>query len=283
MADENDRSSFPPIDPSRPAIVSETHIPSYDRATLFGLLAGFALIIAAIVLGGTPFSFLNIPSVLIVIGGTLAVTTICFSLEEMRRAFQIAGKAVLYHSHDPRRVAMRLLHLSEQSRRHGILALQTALIGMRGEPFLSRALGMVVDGLPGEEVESILRNDMMATVQRHRKAASILRKAAEIAPAMGLIGTLIGLVQMLGNLDDPSTIGPSMAVALLTTLYGAVLSTMVFSPLASKLERNTSEEMLICQLNLLGAMSISRQENPRRLEMLLNSILPPAQRVEYFD
>lgn len=262
---------------------SEARPPSYDRATLFGLFAGFALIALAIILGGAPFSFINMPSVLIVIGGTLAVTTICFSLGEMGRTFQIAGKAVLYHSHDPERVAVRLLSLSEQSRRHGILALQTALSGMRGEPFLSRALGMVVDGLPGEEVESIMRNDMMATLQRHRKAASILRKAAEIAPAMGLIGTLIGLVQMLSNLHDPSTIGPSMAVALLTTLYGAILSTMVFSPLASKLERNTNEEMLICQLNLLGTISIGRKENPRRLEMLLNSILPPSQRVECFD
>ncbi len=270
-------------DPSRPGMRLDGRVPSYDRATLFGLVIGFLLLVAAVVIGGAPLSFINIPSILIVVGGTLAVTTMCFSLEEMRRTFQIAGKAMLQHHHDPNQAALRLLHLSEQSRRHGILALQNALIGMRNQPFLSRALEMVVDGIPGEEIESMLRNDMLAMAQRHRGAASILRKAAEIAPAMGLIGTLIGLVQMLGNLDDPSTIGPSMAVALLTTLYGAVLSNMVFSPLASKLERNTNEEIMICQLNLMGALSISRQENPRRLEMLLNSVLPPAQRVEYFD
>ncbi|MCW8835765.1 MAG: MotA/TolQ/ExbB proton channel family protein, partial [Rhodospirillales bacterium] len=136
---------------------------------------------------------------------------------------------------------------------------------------------------PGEEVEAIMRQDMHATIQRHSKSTNVLRKAAEFAPAMGLIGTLIGLVQMLGNLDDPSTIGPSMAVALLTTFYGAVLANMVFMPLASKLERNSGEEALVNNVFLLGATSIGRQENPRRLEMLLNSLLPPTKRVRYFD
>jgi chemotaxis protein MotA len=110
-----------------------------------------------------------------------------------------------------------------------------------------------------------------------------MKKAGDIAPAMGLIGTLIGLVQMLGNLDDPSSIGPSMAVALLTTFYGAVLANMVFMPLAAKLERNSGEEELLNSVYMVGAVSIGRQENPRRLEMLINSILPPSKRVSYFD
>ena len=142
---------------------------------------------------------------------------------------------------------------------------------------------LVVDGTQGEEVESIMRRDLNATLQRHRKGASILRKAAEFAPAMGLIGTLIGLVQMLGSLDDPSTIGPAMAVALLTTFYGAVLANMVFSPMASKLERNSTEEGTINTVYMMGASSIGRQENPRRLEMLLNCTLPPTKRIKYFD
>ena len=100
---------------------------------------------------------------------------------------------------------------------------------------------------------------------------------------MGLIGTLVGLVQMLGNLDDPSSIGPAMAVALLTTFYGAILATMVFNPLASKLERNSDAEAMVNQIYAIGATSISRQENPRRLEMMLNTILPPVKRVNYFD
>ncbi len=116
-----------------------------------------------------------------------------------------------------------------------------------------------------------------------KKSAGVFRKAAEVSPAMGLIGTLVGLVQMLGNLEDPSSIGPSMAVALLTTFYGAILAHMVFSPLASKLERNSDEEALVQNFYLLGAASIVRQENPRRLEMVLNALLPPASRLRYFD
>jgi chemotaxis protein MotA len=144
-------------------------------------------------------------------------------------------------------------------------------------------MSMVVDGTPGEDVETIMRRDLHATHQRHLGAASVLRKAAEFAPAMGLIGTLIGLVQMLGNLEDPATIGPSMAVALLTTFYGAVLANMVFSPMASKLERNSAEETTVNTVYLMGTASMGRQENPRRLEMLINSILPPTKRVQYFD
>jgi chemotaxis protein MotA len=110
-----------------------------------------------------------------------------------------------------------------------------------------------------------------------------LRKAADISPAMGLIGTLIGLVQMLSNLEDPSSIGPSMAIALLTTFYGAILSNMLFAPLAAKLERNSAEEALAAEMVLLGTTSISRQENPRRLETSVNALLPPAKRVWFFE
>ena len=141
----------------------------------------------------------------------------------------------------------------------------------------------MVDGLPAEEVERILTQDNQATFERHLRSAGVLRRAGEVAPAMGLIGTLIGLVQMLGNLDDPSSIGPAMAVALLTTFYGAVLANMVFTPLATKLERNAQVESVVRQIYTIGAASISRQENPRRLEMMLNTILAPRQRVTYFD
>ena len=142
---------------------------------------------------------------------------------------------------------------------------------------------MVVDGSKSDEIERVMTRKVNAMAVRHAKAAGVLRKAADVSPAMGLIGTLVGLVQMLGQLDDPSTIGPSMAVALLTTFYGAVLSNMVFSPLASKLERNSDEEMLLNNIYVTGVTSIGRQENPRRLEMLVNTLLSPADRVQHFD
>lgn len=254
-----------------------------DAATVIGLVCGFGLIGVAILLGGHPGSFVNIPGVLIVIGGTFAVTTMCFSISEMMGTAQILAKTVLYTGRDPAAAAIRVLRVAEIARRQGVLSLQSVTDSLASEPFLQKGISMVIDGTPGEEVEMILHRDIQATVQRHQKSAGVLRKAAEYSPAMGLIGTLIGLVQMLGSLDDPSAIGPSMAVALLTTFYGAVLANMVFSPLAAKLERNSAEETLVSNIFAMGVTSIGRQENPRRLEMLLNSVLPPAKRIQYFD
>jgi chemotaxis protein MotA len=254
-----------------------------DAATVLGLGGGLLLIVIAMLWGGSVTAFFDIPAILIVGGGTAAVTTTCFSLPEMARTVAVVGKAVVHTSRDPGEVALRMIMLSEQARKQGILTLQNQFDSLADQPFLQKALGMVVDATPHEEVEAILRRDIQATLARHHKAANVLRKAAEVSPAMGLIGTLIGLVQMLRNLDDPTTIGPSMAVALLTTFYGAVLSNMVFAPLAAKLERNSIEEGLVNQVYIMGVVSISRQENPRRLEMLLNSILPPSKRVQYFD
>ncbi|MFC1673421.1 motility protein A [Pseudomonadota bacterium] len=254
-----------------------------DIATLIGLIGGFGLVIAAILTGSGPETFVNLPSVMIVIGGTLCITTMCFSVSDMMRTVKVIMKTISHTSRDPAEAAVQVLQIAELARRQGVLSLQGVLSQLEDEPLLYKGMTMVVDGTPGEEVEAILRKDMMSTVQRHHASASVLKKAAEFSPAMGLIGTLIGLVQMLGNLEDPSSIGPAMAVALLTTFYGAVLANMVFSPMASKLERNSGEEAMVNNIYVMGASSIGRQENPRRLEMMLNSVLPPAQRIEYFD
>ena len=256
---------------------------SLDLATIVGLVSVFGLVATAIYLGGDVKSFFNPPSILIVLGGTLAIVTVCYSLAEVGRTGRIVAKTLTQNVRDPSEAATQVLQIADLARKKGVLSLQEVLASIRSEPFLYKGVMMVVDGTPGREVELIMRRDMSATGQRHVKSTGVLRKAAEFAPAMGLIGTLIGLVQMLGNLQDPSTIGPAMAVALLTTFYGAVLANMVFMPLASKLERNSAEEMLIYNLYTMGATSIGRQENPRRLEMLLNSGLPPAKRVKYFD
>lgn len=268
---------------SRAGIVGSRPRPGLDTATVVGLACGFGLIAAAVLLGGQPASFVNLPGLLIVLGGTFAVTAMCFSAGEVTRTAAVLSKAFFRSGRDPSDAAVHVLRVAEMARRQGVLSLQGLLDPLKGEPFLCKGISMVVDGTPGEEVETIMRRDMQATLQRHTKSANVLRKAAEFAPAMGLIGTLIGLVQMLGSLGDPSTIGPSMAVALLTTFYGAVLANMVFSPLAAKLERNSAEEMLVSSIYAMAVASIGRQENPRRLEMLLNSVLPPAKRVQYFD
>lgn len=254
-----------------------------DLATLVGISGAFLLIFTAIYLGGTPGAFINIPSIFIVVGGTVGVTTACFSLQDMSTAVRIVAQTVFHRSRDPSGAAIHVLQLAQIARYRGALSLQPHIVGLEPQRLLYRGLTMVVDGTPGDEIERIMQQELQSTAQRHARSVSVLRRAAEISPAMGLIGTLVGLIQMLGNLEDPSTIGPAMAVALLTTFYGAILANMVFTPLASKLEQNSSEETLINRLYVMASASIGRQENPRRLEMLLNTILPPGHRVEYFN
>ena len=277
MSDTSEDSAAP-VNISAPAAKI-----SIDFATILGLISGFALIAAALYMGGTPMAFIDIPSFIIVVGGTFAVTTICFSLSEVLRAQSLLNKTLFHSARDPSVAAVQVMGLAEAARKHGVLALQNVIPKLSREPFLKKGLAMVVDGMPGEEVERLMRHEIQSMVSRHHKSANIYRKAAEVSPAMGLIGTLIGLVQMLGNLDDPKSIGPAMAVALLTTFYGAVLSNMVFMPLAAKLDRNSREEALLKSIYLMASTSIGRQENPRRLEMLINSLLPPSKRIRYFD
>ncbi len=257
--------------------------PAVDLATVVGLACGLGLIAIAIVVGGSPRAFVNGPSLLIVLGGTFSAVTICFSLADVVASLRLASQAVFLSVRDSRDAALHVLELADTARRFGVLRLQRSLPELARHPFLHKGVSLAVDGMSGTAVEAIMTQDLQATAARHAAGADVLRKAAEYAPAMGLIGTLIGLVQMLANLDDPSSIGPSMAVALITTLYGAILANLVFSPLAAKLDRNAAEETLVHQIYLLAAVSISRQENPRRLELLINSVLPPARRVQYFD
>lgn len=253
-----------------------------DPATLLGLLAAFGLVALAMAIGGSPESFLDAPALLIVLGGTFGVTIISYSLQDVIRTQPIIAKTILRSVPQPERTAEKMIELAMLSRQRGPLAIEEAVNTQIGNPFGRRALQMVVDGQPPEDIEVILKREIEEMMQRHYNGAGILRKAAETAPAMGLIGTLIGLVQMLGNLDDPATIGPNMAIALLTTFYGAVLSSMLFAPMAAKLEMNSEKEALNARLYMFAAASIGRQENPRRLEALMNALLPPANRISTF-
>src|SRR4051812_24179373 len=254
-----------------------------DFATFIGLFGALALIGVAVFLAGPWLAFIARRAVLLVVLGTFFVTAVSYSVQEVVQAQPIMIRTLFRSGQTPNDAAMRMLQLAERARRRGILQLQSELYGLRPEPFLHRSMTMLVDGIVVEEIERNLTFETHAMMQRHVRSTGILRRAAEVAPAMGLIGTLVGLVQMLGSLNNPESIGPAMAVALLTTLYGALLANVVFLPLASKLERNSATELLINQIYILGALSIGRQENPRRLELVLNTILPASQRVRYFD
>lgn len=254
-----------------------------DLATIFGFTGGLLMVMIAIFLGGSPSAFIDPPSLLIVLGGTVAVTMISFSIPEVLNTQKLILRTLFNPRDDVQSVARDVIAVAERARRQGEKDIEKLMKTLNDKPLLARGLAMVLDGVPPEEVERTLRQEVSAMVSRHNRSAGVLRRAAEVAPAMGLIGTLVGLVQLLGNLQKPESIGPAMALALLTTFYGAVLANMVLAPLASKLERNSANEAMILSVYALGASSISRQENPRRLEMLINATLPPAKRIRYFD
>ncbi len=254
-----------------------------DLTTVFGLVLTFALIAVAIIIGQSDANFFNLPSFMIVILGTMAVTSVSYTWEEISNAGKIIGNTLFRQKYEAKEMALQLMEISVLSKTKGLLALSSIEAELKKNPALFKAARIVTDGYPPEEVERVLMQDLDALMGRHRRSASILRRAADTAPAMGLIGTLIGLVQMLANLQDPEAIGPAMAVALLTTFYGAILGTAVLSPMAAKLERNSNEEGMVRTLIMIAMSSIARQDNPRRLEMLLNTELPPEERIKYFD
>lgn len=254
-----------------------------DMATLLGLLAAIALIGVAIALNGSPLAFVDLPATLLVILGTFAVTAISYTGEELREAQPSFRQCLMRTETDARACARRVMLLADKARKRGLLQLQGDLYALRDVPLLQRSLGMLIDGMHVDEVERNMTLETNAVAQGRHRAAAILRRAGEVAPAMGLIGTLVGLVQMLGSLDSPERIGPAMSIALLTTLYGALMANVVFLPLASKLERNAGVEQLNNQIYTMAVSSMGRQENPRRLEMLLNTVLPAGQQIRFFD
>lgn len=254
-----------------------------DFATILGLSCAIGLIALAIAMGNSNANFINGPAFMIVILGTMAATMVSYTGDELKHVPGIVGNTILRRVREPSTMARQLMDIAFLARKKGLLALSGVEHELRKDPFLLRAVQLVTDGYNGEDIDRVLGQEVDAIAERHRHSASILRRASEIAPAMGLIGTLVGLVQMLAQLDDPSSIGPAMAVALLTTFYGAILGMVILGPLSGKLERNSNDETMIKNLVLTAMGSIARQENPRRLEMILNSELPPEERIQYFD
>lgn len=248
-----------------------------DLATLIGLIGAIGVIAAAIVVGGGALIFLNVPSFLIVMGGTLMAVLVKFPLAHFLGAFKIALKAFVHKSEDPADLIREGVALANVARKEGVLGLENQAINNR---FLRRGINFCVDGHEPEFVRSMLNKDIDLTIERHERGQAIFKAIGDVAPAMGMIGTLIGLVQMLSSMDDPKKIGPAMAIALLTTLYGAIIANAIALPIADKLEHRTMEERLNKQLILEAINGIQEGINPRVMEELLKTYLPPSQRDE---
>jgi chemotaxis protein MotA len=250
-----------------------------DIATIIGLIASFGLIIGAILVGGSLTSFLDAPSMLVVVGGTMGVALINFPLGRVLGAVKVAVNVFRFELPDVAEQNKRLLEFADVARKEGILALE-AKLGSIEDDFLEKGVQLLVDGVDADKVRTILFDEINGIDMRHREGAKIFESLGASAPALGLVGTLIGLVQMLQSMDDPSTIGPAMAVALLTTFYGALLANVVFNPIAGKLKLRHEEEMLSKTLVVKGVLGIARGENPRILEQQLQAELSPAIREE---
>jgi chemotaxis protein MotA len=246
-----------------------------DLATLLGFLGAFGVVAAAIVFGGSAMVFFNVPSILIVMGGTFLVVLMKFSIAQFLGAFKVASRAFIYKLESPEQVIEQIIELSNMARKEGVLALEGAEID---NTFLKQGVDMLIDGSKPEVIKGMLVKDMQLTVERHRWGAKVFEASGDVAPAMGMIGTLIGLVQMLSAMDDPKAIGPAMAVALLTTLYGAVFANMIAIPIADKLALRKVEEGRVKAICIDGLMGIAEGQNPRVLEPLLKTYLAPARR-----
>lgn len=242
-----------------------------DLATLLGFLGGIAIIVAAVSQGGSMALFIDVRSMLIVLGGTVAATLIRFPLGTCFGAFKVAMKVFKSKNQASLPLIREAVELGKIVRRDGLLALENQQVS---NTFFEKGLRLCVDGLEPDFVKKVLSHEMEQTLERHEDGQKIFRAIGDTAPAMGMIGTLIGLVLMLSTMDDPKAIGPSMAVALLTTLYGALLANLFALPIADKLEVRTNEEGLNQALIIESIVSIQEGRNPRVMEELLLSYLP---------
>lgn len=248
-----------------------------DLATITGIVLGVFLIFFAILQSGQLTSFIDIGSIMIVFGGTIGATLINFPLSDVLSVIGVIKKGFLNKPPVPTENIKLLVEFAEVARREGILALEDRIKDIE-DPFLKEGIQLAVDGTEPDLMKTILDTEIKSLQNRHELGASIMKTMGTFAPAYGMIGTVIGLILMLGTMSDPSTIGPSMAVALITTFYGAVLANLIFLPLAGKLETISSQEVMVKELVLEGVLSIQSGDNPRIVEQKLVSFIPPKKR-----
>ena len=246
-----------------------------DIATLIGLFGGLAIILSAILIGGDAGTFANVPGLVVVVGGTLMVTLCQVSLSEFLGSFKVALRAFLHSSTDPLALIEQAVKLADTARKEGVLALESVEIE---DEFLDKGVKLCIDGTAPELTRSLLAGDMNLELERQLIGIKMFKAIGTAAPAMGMIGTLIGLVQMLANMDDPKTIGPAMAIALLTTLYGAVIANAIALPLAAKLRSISENERLNKLLILESIKGVQDGINPRVLQQVLVTYLPEQKR-----
>lgn len=250
-----------------------------DLATISGVICGVLAIIISIYLGGTLDAFVDLPSVFIVFGGTIAATLINYPIHDVISVLGVTKNAFLYKIQSPSEVIMRLVGFAETARREGILALESEAEAIQ-DAFMKKGIQLAVDGTAPELIRNIMDTELSYLEDRHKLGQGIFETLGTFAPAFGMIGTLIGLINMLKTLDDPTQIGAGMAIALVTTFYGAVMANLLFLPIAGKLKNRTERETLLKEITVEGIMSIQSGDNPRVVEEKLKAFLSPKLREE---
>ena len=250
-----------------------------DIMTAAGLAAGALLLLVSVLIapGSSLAAFIDVPSGLVVVGGAIAAAGIAFPLGSLLKLPGVTMKLFLPNAPDLKATIAQLVEMAETARRDGILALENKIESVDDE-FLKSGLQMAVDGVDGELMEAVLRGEMAAVAARHKTGKGLWETIGRYAPAFGMIGTLMGLIIMLGNMDDPEAIGPGMAVALITTLYGAVVSNLFCLPFADKLGFYARREQEVREAVVQGLLGIQEGDNPRVLEQKLGTMLPAADR-----
>ena len=246
-----------------------------DLATLVGIIGAWVIIIAAMAVGGSPLIFVNVPSILIVIGGTIFAVLMKFSVGQFLSAFKVAGKSFKFKITSPEELIVEVVEIADAARKGGLLSLEGKEVS---NDFLQRGIQLLVDGHDPDVVRALLNKEMREASGRHEWGSKIWQQIGDVAPAMGMIGTLVGLVQMLSAMDDPKAIGPAMAVALLTTLYGAMIANMMALPFADKLKLRAEEESRIQAMIIDALVAIQSGQNPRVIQTLLKAYLAEGKR-----
>jgi chemotaxis protein MotA len=250
-----------------------------DKGTPIGFVLGFACIVIAILHDGSLSSFIDLPGALVAFGGSFSALFIMFPMKKVLGIFGITKHVFLESLPDPEAEIKRISELATLARRDGVLALEKKLPEIK-DPFLTKGLEMVIDGTPKEKMEEILTIKLHYIQERHSTGKKIFDQLGASLPAFGMVGTLIGLIQMLNCLDDPSKIGSGMAVAMVTTFYGAFVANLVYLPMAGKLEARNKEETLLREMMIQGLISLVEGEAPRAIETKLRVFLAPKKEPE---
>jgi len=252
-----------------------------DIATFIGLVSGYALIMAAMIRGGSLATFYDTPSLLVTIGGTISATLMQFPAKEIVRVFSVTKNAFIVNNNNIslKKTIEFFVEMAKKTRKEGILSIEDECerMGIK-DLFLIRGIQLAVDGIPPEDVRSILETELTYINERHATGCAVLDAMSYYAPAFGMVGTVIGLILMLKNLSDPTQLGGSMALALTSTFYGSILANLLFMPLSGKLKIRMQEETLRMEIILEAINTIQEGENPRLIEQKLNSFLAPKSR-----